>query len=101
MLGMVAAVALVGTAVIGVALIGGAASAGQGGVLDDGKELLPKAGISLDRAIVAAQTAATGAVGEVDLEYWNDALVFNVDVGDSDVKVDAATGAVLGVTQDD
>jgi uncharacterized membrane protein YkoI len=69
--------------------------------LDDGKELLPLAGISLVDAISAAQTAASGELDEIDLEYLNGKLVFNVDVGASDVKVDAATGAVLAVTQDD
>jgi uncharacterized membrane protein YkoI len=77
------------------------ASAGQSGVLDDGKELLPQAGIGLTEAIAAAQTAYNGDIGEVDLEYWQGVLVFNVDVGDQDVKVDARSGAVLGATKDD
>lgn len=77
------------------------ASAGQGGQLDDGKDLLPEAGITLAEAIAAAQGAAHGSVGEVDLEYWQGNLVFNVDVGDQDVKVDAATGAVLGTEGED
>ena len=51
------------------------------GTLDDGADLLPQAGISVDAAIQAAQGAASGAVGEVDLEYLGDILVFNVDVG--------------------
>src|SRR3989304_583601 len=38
------------------------------GALDDGKELLPQAGITIEAAIAAAQSAATGPVGEVDLE---------------------------------
>jgi uncharacterized membrane protein YkoI len=74
------------------------AGAGQ---LDDGKDLLPQAGITLDAAIAAAQSAGSGSIGEVDLEHWNGTLVFNVDVGDKDVKVDAATGAVLSADQDD
>jgi uncharacterized membrane protein YkoI len=71
------------------------------GTIDDGKALLPRAGITLDEAIAAAQTAAPGAVGEVDLEDENGRLVFNVDVGDKDVTVDAATGEVLGAVSDD
>ncbi len=74
------------------------AGAGQ---LDDGKDLLPEAGVTLDAAIAAAQSAGSGSVGEVDLERWNGTLVFNVDVGNKDVKVDAATGAVLSADQDD
>ena len=69
---------------------------GTPGAIDDGKELLPQATITLDQAIQAAQGAASGAVGEVDLEHYDGRLVFNVDIGDHDVKVDAETGQVLG-----
>jgi uncharacterized membrane protein YkoI len=69
--------------------------------LDDGQSLLSQAGISLDAAVEAARGAASGAVGEVDLEYVGDRLVFNVDIGDQDVKVDANSGAVLSVDLDD
>jgi uncharacterized membrane protein YkoI len=69
--------------------------------LDDGQSLLSQAGISLDAAVEAARGAASGAVGEVDLEYVGDRLVFNVDIGDQDVKVDASSGAVLSVDLDD
>ena len=75
------------------------------GTLDDGADLLPQAGISLTDAIAAAQAAVPGAtasdIGEVDLEDYNGTLVFNVDVGDHDVKVDAGTGAVLSSDLDD
>ena len=71
------------------------------GTLDDGKELLPKAGITLEQAVAVAQASTPGEVGEVDLEYFHGTLVFNVDVGDHDVKVDAATGAVIGSETDD
>ncbi len=71
------------------------------GEIDDGRELLPQAGITLDQAIAAAQSAASGPVGEVDLEHRQGKLIFNVDVGDKDVKVDAANGSVLAVDADD
>ena len=71
------------------------------GTLDDGKDLLPQAGISVEQAVAAARGAASGPVGEVDLEHWQGKLVFNVDVGDKDVKVDAITGAVIDATSDD
>ena len=70
------------------------------GTIDDGAELLPQAGITLDAAIAAAKTGASGDIGEVDLEEYKGTLVFNVDVGDDDVKVDAQTGAVLAVARD-
>lgn len=69
--------------------------------LDDGKSLLPKAKISEQEAIAAAQSAASGPLDEVDLEYRDGTLVFNVDVGAKDVKVDATSGDVLAVDQDD
>jgi len=71
------------------------------GQIDDGKDLLPQAGITLEQALAAAQSAASGAVGEVDLEHYQGKLVFNVDVGDKDVKVDASTGAVIDANSDD
>lgn len=71
------------------------------GTLDDGKGLLPQAGITLEQAVAAAQSAAAGPVGEVDLEHYQGKLVFNVDVGDKDVKVDASSGAVLASDSDD
>ncbi len=70
-------------------------------MLDDGKDLLPQAGITLEQAVAAAQGAASGPVGEVDLEHYQGKLVFNVDVGDKDVKVDAANGSVLGMESED
>src|SRR3954470_22468645 len=77
------------------------ASAGQAGALDDGKELLAQASITVEQAIASAQSASTGAIGEVDLEHWRGKLVFNIDVGNADVKVDAATGAVLSTDSGD
>lgn len=75
------------------------AGAGQ---IDDGEELLSQTGITVEEAIVAAQAAASGTLGEIDLEYdGNGILVFNVDIGDKDVKVDAQTGAVVSVDSDD
>ncbi|MEW6283147.1 MAG: PepSY domain-containing protein [Candidatus Eremiobacterota bacterium] len=67
------------------------------GKLDDGAELLPQARITLEQAIATARGAGTGPLGEVDLEFYHGKLVFNVDVGTQDVKVDATTGQVLAV----
>jgi uncharacterized membrane protein YkoI len=93
--------ALASLAAIGAA--GGVALAAGGGSsspapsrLDDGRSLLPQARITEAQAIAAAQRSASGALDEVDLEHYQGRLVFNVDVGTSDVKIDAATGNVLG-----
>jgi len=86
----------------GVAVASGSASGAAGGSrLDDGKDLLPQAKISEQQAISAAQGAATGDLNEVDLEQFSGRLVFNVDVGSSDVKVDATSGKVLSAPHDD
>jgi uncharacterized membrane protein YkoI len=69
--------------------------------LDDGKDLLPQAKVSEQQAVAAAQRAASGGLNEVDLEHFDGHLVWNVDVGSHDVKVDAETGDVLDAAQDD
>jgi uncharacterized membrane protein YkoI len=79
----------------------GSAASGGGSRLDDGAALLGQAKISEPQAISAAQGAADGALNEVDLEQYAGRLVFNVDVGSSDVKVDAGSGKVLDVAHDD
>lgn len=68
--------------------------------IDDGAQLLPQAGITEQQAIDAALGAASGKLNEIDLEQYQGTLVFNVDVGQADVKVDAATGDVLGTVVD-
>jgi uncharacterized membrane protein YkoI len=71
------------------------------GSLDDGKELRPQASITLAQAVAAAQRAASGSLGQVDLEHFGGRLVYTVDVGDHEVKVDAANGRVDGVVPRD
>ncbi|MEA2126317.1 MAG: Peptidase propeptide and domain [Solirubrobacteraceae bacterium] len=99
----------IGTVGVGaVAVTGYAGSAGASGSdpapasrLDDGGSLLGQAKITEQQAIEAAQGAASGALNEVDLEHYRGTLVFNVDVGKSDVKVDASDGTVLATPSDD
>lgn len=69
--------------------------------LDDGKDLAGQAGISEAQAIHAARSAASGALNEVDLERRDGRLLYNVDVGDKDVKVDANSGEVVAIDADD
>jgi len=73
----------------------------EAGTIEDGATLLPQASITLEEAIAAAQGAAEGAVGEVDLEYVGDRLVFSVEIGEHDVAVDAADGSIIAVDFDD
>ncbi len=87
--------------VIAVGTVAAAAAASSPSRLDDGKDLASQAGISEAQAIAAAQSATSGALNEVDLEHRAGRLVYNVDVGAKDVKVDADTGQVVAVDADD
>ena len=71
------------------------------GSLDDGKDLLPQTTISLGQAVAAAQRAQTGKLGQVDLERYNGRIVYMVDVGDQEVRVDAGNGSIAAVTPRD
>jgi len=71
------------------------------GAFDDGKDLLPQAGISVEQAVAAAQRAEQGELGQVDLEHLNGTLVFTVDVGSQEVHVNAADGSIASVTPRD
>ena len=100
--GILALVAIVAVVGVAVALTSGTARSGViPGQIDDGKELLGQATISLEAAIAQAEAAYSGALGEVDLEKYKGQLVFNIDIGEKDVKVSAADGTVLGYVEDD
>ena|SRR5436309_1750593 len=71
------------------------------GSLDDGKELLPHTTITLDQAVMAAQRAAHGQLGQVDLEHFEGRIVYMVDVGEQEVRVDAADGSIAAVSPRD
>jgi uncharacterized membrane protein YkoI len=101
-------------AVVAIVLVAGAALAiggGRGiwddnhyakpGSLDDGKDLLPQTKIPLAQAIASAQQAASGSLGQVDLEHYRSQLVYTVDVGSQEVHVSAADGSVVGITPRD
>lgn len=70
-------------------------AAAKPGELSEGKDLLPKATISVEKAIEIAQGTATGQLGSVELDEQDGALVFSVTVGDREVAVDAGDGSVL------
>ena len=67
------------------------------GSLDDGKELLSQTQISLGQAVAAAQKAQSGQLGQVDLERDGSGIVYMVDVGAKEVRVDAADGSVVSI----
>jgi uncharacterized membrane protein YkoI len=69
----------------------------QHGSLDDGKDLLPQTTVSLADADATAQRVAEGDLGQVDLEHFGDRVVFSVDVGSQEVRVDADSGIVVDI----
>lgn len=71
------------------------------GALDDGKDLLAQTQISLATAVATAQSAASGALGQVDLEHFRGAIVYTVDIGNQEVRVDAANGKVVAISPRD
>jgi uncharacterized membrane protein YkoI len=64
---------------------------------DEATALAPLAKITPDEASAAAQAEVSGAVQKVELENENGSLVYSVEIGGKDVKVDAGTGTVLQV----
>jgi len=71
------------------------------GQLDDGAGLLPEASISLEEAIAAAEAELNGKAGDVELERYGDRLVYEVEIGNQDVIVDANDGSIIRVVNDD
>jgi uncharacterized membrane protein YkoI len=69
----------------------------KAGSLDDGKELLQQTKITLAEATASAQRAARGPLGQVDLERAGGRVVYTVDVGDREVRVDAVDGSIASV----
>jgi hypothetical protein len=67
------------------------------GTLDDGQELLPQTRISTADAVARAQAAASGEPGQVDVDQSGGRVVYVVDVGGSEVSVDAVDGSVTAV----
>jgi len=71
------------------------------GTLDDGKSVLSQTSVSLSSAVTTAQQAADGALGQVDLEHFRGGIVYSVDVGDQEVRVDATSGKVVAISPRD
>jgi uncharacterized membrane protein YkoI len=73
----------------------------QPGSLDDGKELLSQTSVSLAAAVSTARQTAKGALGQVDLEHYRGNIVYTVDVGENEVRVDAENGKVVAISPRD
>jgi len=74
--------------------------AAEGPEAADGQDAAPVGtpSITADQAKAAAEAHLNaGAATQVQLDDENGTLVYSVEIGTSDVKVDAMTGAVLSV----
>jgi uncharacterized membrane protein YkoI len=71
------------------------------GSLDDGKNLLPQTKVTLSQAVAVAQQAASGQLGQVDLEHYNGGIVYMVDVGANEVRVNATDGTIAAISPHD
>ncbi len=71
---------------------------------DDEQDEAPS-GTAVITADAARQTAEaylnSGSASQVELDDENGCLIYSVEIGSSDVKVDALTGDVLGIETDD
>ncbi|MBI1886219.1 MAG: PepSY domain-containing protein [Chloroflexi bacterium] len=67
---------------------------------DEAAALAPLATVSTNQAVAAARAEVPGDLGKVELENENGSLVYSVEIGGKDVKVDAGTGVVLHVESD-
>jgi uncharacterized membrane protein YkoI len=75
-------------------------SAAQVEEAGDGQDETPAGtpAITADQAQTAAEAyLSAGTASQVELDDENGQLVYSVEIGSSEVKVDAMTGAVLGV----
>lgn len=70
-------------------------------VVEEGQQLLDGQAISVDEAIAAAQNEATGAVDDVEIERRGDQVVYDIEIGETDVVVDASDGSIVSVREDD
>lgn len=97
-------VALLLIAVAAVVFVSGDTVMGQqqdNVVVDDGQTAVPEANVSVERAIQIALAHANGKVDDVDVERHGDDMVYKIEVGDTDVVIDAADGKVIKVEPDD
>jgi uncharacterized membrane protein YkoI len=68
---------------------------------DESKALAGLAKITADQAKQAAEAQVGGTTSSVELDNENGSLVYEVKIGNQEVKVDAGNGSVLKIEQDD
>ena len=69
----------------------------QPGSLDDGKDLSRRRRSRSPMPTRPPSGSAEGDLGQVDLEHFGDRIVYSVDVGSQEVRVDANSGIVVDI----
>ena len=67
---------------------------------EEAAALASLATITADQASATARAQVPGDIQKVELDNENGSLVYSVEIGGKDVKVDAGTGAVLHIESD-
>ena len=67
----------------------------------ESQKLAPLAKITVDQAKQVAEAQVSGTASDVELDNENGSLVYEVKIGNQEVKVDADNGSVLKIEQDD
>lgn len=70
-------------------------------VIDDGQVYEREASISIEEAISIALNHADGKVDDVDLKHRGGTLVYDIEIGDTDIVIDANDGTVIHIDHDD
>ena len=68
---------------------------------DESKALAGQAKITADQAKQAAEAQVSGTASSVELDNENGSLVYEVKIGNQELKVDAGNGSILKIEQDD
>jgi hypothetical protein len=79
-----------------VALVGnGEGQHRSGARLDDGRELIARARIRPRQAISLVRGSVAGTIEDVELEYEEQTLLYDIHGSNGEVKIDASTGRLL------
>ena len=67
----------------------------------EGDVTLSETSISPEEAVKAAQAVATGPLDGVEVEQLGDRVVYEVEIGDSEVQVDPTDGSIIDVATEE